>query len=158
MKALSLWQPWATLIAVGSKRVETRSWATRHRGPIAIHAAKRLNRSELISVGCSWTYCGALHATGKRMGDDKDLWDLLPFQAIVATAELVDVRPTGSFRGDEIDVRRRPFGATEILEWTERHMGNFELGRFGWVLENVVQLPEPIPCPGARGLWDWERP
>ena len=42
MKALSLWQPWASLIAAGVKRFETRHWETRHRGPIAIHAAKRL--------------------------------------------------------------------------------------------------------------------
>lgn len=41
MKALSLWQPWATLMAYGLKRVETRSWAIRHRGPLLIHAAKK---------------------------------------------------------------------------------------------------------------------
>lgn len=40
MKALSLTQPWASLIAIGAKRVETRSWSTNHRGPVAIHAAK----------------------------------------------------------------------------------------------------------------------
>lgn len=33
MKAISLWQPWASAIAVGAKRVETRSWATKYRGP-----------------------------------------------------------------------------------------------------------------------------
>ena len=42
MKALSLWQPWASLIAAGVKKVETRHWPTAYRGPIAIHAAKRL--------------------------------------------------------------------------------------------------------------------
>lgn len=41
MKAISLWQPWASAIAMGLKRIETRNWATRHRGPLAIHAAKR---------------------------------------------------------------------------------------------------------------------
>src|SRR6476620_4962366 len=42
MKALTLTQPWATLIASGAKRVETRSWGTSYRGPVAIHAAKGL--------------------------------------------------------------------------------------------------------------------
>ena len=41
MKAITLWQPWASLIACGAKKYETRSWATRYRGPIAIHAAKK---------------------------------------------------------------------------------------------------------------------
>ena len=34
MKAPSLWQPWASAIAVGAKRVETRSWPTNYRGPL----------------------------------------------------------------------------------------------------------------------------
>ena len=41
MKALSVTQPWATLIATGQKQIETRSWGTRYRGPLYIHAAKR---------------------------------------------------------------------------------------------------------------------
>ncbi len=39
MKAITLWQPWASLIAIGAKKIETRSWATKYRGPLAIHAA-----------------------------------------------------------------------------------------------------------------------
>ena len=39
MKAISLLQPWATLVSIGAKRVETRSWRTDYRGPIAIHAS-----------------------------------------------------------------------------------------------------------------------
>ena len=41
MLAITLWQPWATLIAIGAKTIETRSWGTSYRGPLAIHAAKR---------------------------------------------------------------------------------------------------------------------
>lgn len=39
MKAITIWQPWAEFIAAGVKHNETRSWATKYRGPIAIHAA-----------------------------------------------------------------------------------------------------------------------
>ena len=46
MKAISLWQPWATLIAVGAKRLETRSWESRYQGELAIHAAKRWTADE----------------------------------------------------------------------------------------------------------------
>ena len=41
MKALTIWQPWASLLVSGQKKYETRSWATAYRGPIAIHAAMR---------------------------------------------------------------------------------------------------------------------
>lgn len=40
MKAISIRQPWAWLIVEGVKPVENRSWATRYRGPLLIHAAK----------------------------------------------------------------------------------------------------------------------
>lgn len=41
MRALTLHQPWASFVACGAKQIETRSWPTKHRGPIAIHAGKR---------------------------------------------------------------------------------------------------------------------
>jgi hypothetical protein len=42
MKALTLWQPWATLVAIGAKKVETRCWSKKYRGELAIHAAARI--------------------------------------------------------------------------------------------------------------------
>lgn len=41
VRALTLWQPWASLVAVGAKTIETRGWSTDYRGPLLIHAAKR---------------------------------------------------------------------------------------------------------------------
>lgn len=40
-KTITLWQPYATLVATGIKQYETRSWPTNYRGPLLIHAAKR---------------------------------------------------------------------------------------------------------------------
>lgn len=48
MKALSVRQPWATLIAIGAKRIETRSWRTRYRGPLAIDASGRMSREDMF--------------------------------------------------------------------------------------------------------------
>ncbi len=42
MKAISLWQPWASLMAIGAKKIEARTWSTNYRGPLAIHASKTL--------------------------------------------------------------------------------------------------------------------
>lgn len=40
MKAISIRQPWAELIASGRKTIETRTWTTKYRGPILICAGK----------------------------------------------------------------------------------------------------------------------
>lgn len=40
VKALAVWQPWASLLMAGIKKYETRSWKTKHRGWLALHAAK----------------------------------------------------------------------------------------------------------------------
>ena len=42
--------PRAMLIALGAKRVETRSWSTSYRGPLAIHASSRINREAAMSL------------------------------------------------------------------------------------------------------------
>ena len=42
MYALSVLQPWASLIVAGARRYEVRRWHTALRGPLAIHASGRL--------------------------------------------------------------------------------------------------------------------
>ena len=82
MKALSLTQPWATLVASGRKQVETRSWTTSYRGPLLIHAAKGFpvyaREFALIVYG------------------NPAVLPYLPLGAIVARAYLLDVRRTES--------------------------------------------------------------
>lgn len=154
MKAISLWQPWASAIALGAKRVETRSWATNYRGPIAIHAAKRCIDYEMCGIKSSWTWCGVLRPLGIRMGNNVDPVQVLPFGAIVAIAKLADCRPSESFTNGELDSRRMPDGETlDIYGWTERMMGDYSHGRFGWILTNIVPLAKPVPYRGAQGLF-----
>ena len=81
MKAITIWQPWASLLACGGKRFETRSWATSYRGPIAIHAAKKdvFDALALIPVPV------ALEMK-KLIGAE---WKDLPTGAVIATATLI---------------------------------------------------------------------
>jgi hypothetical protein len=156
VRGLSLWQPWASAIAVGAKRIETRSWGTSYRGPVAIHAAKRFRLIDMCYFHASWTWCAALHSLGWEMGKDRPGPEDLPLGAFVAVAELVDVRPTRTFTVEEIETDRRPPGeprGADWLKWSERQMGDFTLGRYGWVLENVRALPAPILYKGQMGLW-----
>lgn len=50
MKALSIRQPWAWLIVNGHKNIENRTWPTRVRGPVLIHASKGMTKSEYDDV------------------------------------------------------------------------------------------------------------
>ncbi len=58
MKALTLQQPWATLIAEGHKRVENRTWQTAYRGPLAIHAGLKVDPAGLDLARWMFLACG----------------------------------------------------------------------------------------------------
>jgi len=130
MKALSLWQPWASLMAAGLKTIETRSWSTAYRGPLAIHAAKRPLTREEKSLFYIWACHGLLPS---------DWIDAhLPFGAIVAVVQLVRCEPTGTFRVDRFN----------------EAFGNYAPGRWAWITQNVRSLAQPIPYRGMQGLFD----
>jgi len=151
MKALTLTQPWATLVAIGAKRIETRSWRTDYRGPLAIHAAKGPDKTGFVVT----TPC---YPILKNAG----LEPLeLPHGFVVATCELAAVyqMPSGleTFDGWHWD---GPDGRLYDYELTyqEKMFGLWETGRYAWLLADVKRLPEPIPARGSLGLWDWEPP
>ncbi len=160
MKAISLHQPWASAIAFNSKRIETRSWRTQYRGPLAIHAAKRCNVTELICLSNCWNWRGALHPVlmNQNPNDNREfLHEMLPFGAIVAVCNLVECVSTNDFRQIELDLPRIPPGqhfARELYRWTERQMGDFSLGRYGWILEDIKPVDPPIPYKGRQRLFD----
>lgn len=80
IKALTLWQPWATLVAIGAKQIETRSWATAYRGPLAIHAAKHTPK-EAADVAFALPVTEALRAHDYHPGR-------LPSGVVMAVCEL----------------------------------------------------------------------
>lgn len=178
MKFLTLHQPWAALIAVGDKTIETRSWSTRYRGPLAIHAGKtKADFTEPV-----WQHCLA-EPGGALLRDELRP---LALGALVAVCDLVDVLPifhyddntdkTGIPGFVEIDDRLineadveiwkpatlRMIGSENTFEgfqrvetrYDQRPFGDYEPGRFAWLLDNVRALPEPIPMRGAQGLRD----
>lgn len=144
MKALSLTQPWATLVAIGAKRVETRSWPTNYRGPLAIHAAKTFPRwardlcDELPFADALWDFLPDGTAAS------------LPRGAIVAVARLA-----GCVRFTQSRSYQLPDGVSLKLEVgdSEYAFGDITPGRYGFILSDVLRLVEPIPCRGALGLW-----
>jgi len=122
MIAISLWQPWASLMSDGRKRIETRHW----RGPldlvgqeIAIHAAKKVDAEACRQFG----YDPKTIVRG----------------AIVSTHKLLGyIQFTEQNRNAIMD-----------------RYGNFEVGRWGWVLPIARKLYDPIPAIGHQGVWYW---
>lgn len=154
MRAISLWQPHASAIATGAKLIETRSWRTNYRGPLAIHASKRQDRDELLYYSTCEHWFGALSPLGASMVVGRPLEQVLPFGAIVAVCEIVDCRRVEDFDDRELDATHRPPGdPSDRWAWTERQMGNFTAGRFGFVLQAIEALAKPVPCAGALNVW-----
>lgn len=141
MKALSLVQPWATLVAIGAKRIETRSWSTSYRGPIAIHASKSFP-GDVQCLVREMPYRKYLEQAG--FGQP---WQL-PRGQVIATCRLVDVLPT--CRGAEPCPAWMP--SQDSDEW---RFGEYSDRRFGWILEDVKILAEPVAAKGSLGLWEW---
>jgi activating signal cointegrator 1 len=149
MRGLTLTQPWATLVAIGAKRIETRSWSTAYRGPIAIHAAKgwpRICRDLVFKPPFDQVLI-------KYMGTGMNVLSVigiqnLPVGAILATANIVDCVPTN------LDALSRlvhpPIGSVNEHEY---EFGDYSIGRFAWILSDIRALKTPVPCKGALGLW-----
>lgn len=138
-RALSLWQPWATLIALGAKRYETRHWRTPYRGLLAIHAAKRPVREPEITDD--------IYAALRQHGEKPHA---LPLGAVLCIVRLVDIVPTEhvvSLAASDYRIQNE-----------ELCFGNYAPGRYAWQLELVKVAPDPIPAKGAQGLWTWIPP
>jgi len=76
MKALSIRQPWADLIVQGKKTLELRSWTTKYRGPLAIHASQSFNADECLAHGLD----PAQVTTGALIGA-VELQEIIPLDA-----------------------------------------------------------------------------
>lgn len=151
MKILTLWEPYATLIALGEKKIETRSWYTSYRGPMAIHAAKHGYKNYWYPAKMA----GTLHHFEQAL--DAAATRSIRIQGhetkpghIVAVAEVLDCLPMEGYRCQSGLFEDYPLLDTP----KERAFGDYSSGRYGWVLEHVFRLPEPIPYKGGQGLRD----
>lgn len=134
MRAISLWQPFASLVACGAKTVETRPREWRFRGPLAIHAAKyMLSNAERWSLGTK--FWAAVHLAG--------LPERLPYGCIVATC-VMDL----CIQTEQYEALMGP------LSEANRAFGDFSEGRWALGLRDIKQLVTPVPFRGAQGLFE----
>jgi len=140
MKAISLTQPWATLVAIGMKCVETRSWRSWYFGEIAIHAAKSYPR-------WAQNFCDEKvvpYFTNQTLPK-------FPTGCIVAKARLIACVGTNN-----CGMAAKALNFVPDHPWKQEWMfGDFSAGRWAWLLCDVVPIDPPIPARGALGIWEW---
>lgn len=131
MKALSLIQPWATLLLSGQKTFETRSWQTDHRGWILICSSKQWNNGYEM-IASQEPFKQALIQCG--FDDPKEL----PRGFILGAALLAKIHKVGAVR----------------LTKKEQAFGDFSDRRFAWEFTHRITLDTPAPVHGRLGLFN----
>jgi hypothetical protein len=174
MKAISLWQPWASLIACGAKPFETRHWAppaSMIGQTIAIHAAKKIDKGAALFAQDlmygqhpqgGFDLANRLDATMEGVADEMmGVFGqaCMPIGCVVCTAKLAAAFQLGE-----------PFDETGVAAVVERHMlsspdvmrhavpyddfGDYAPGRWAWLLSEVNPLMPPRPVKGAQGFFN----
>lgn len=137
LRALTITQPWASLVAHGLKRIETRSWPITRRGWIAIHAGAGLGKHNPRRLKLMVERGEPMATAMKDMGYQQ--FEDLPRGAIIAVAKLVDCVPT--------EIQRQRVSLREYA------FGNYDDERFAWLLDDIRLLPTPVASLGALGFW-----
>ncbi|HWP59559.1 MAG TPA: ASCH domain-containing protein [Candidatus Acidoferrales bacterium] len=133
--ALSLTQPWASLVAIGAKRFETRKWKTNYRGPLLIHAAQRMP-VQARRLALEEPFLSALRDT---------YWHIRG--RVIAMVNLVDCIEIGAGLGPI-----KPMTPDQIRN--EMAFGDWRPGRYAWRFDDVVRFPEPFYHKGFLGLFN----
>lgn len=156
MKLASLWEPWATLMAIDAKRIETRHWYTSYRGWLAIHSTKGgLSMADLHDQ-CLEThfysalmkfppFAEAVNASVRRKGWIRDIF---PHGKIVAVVRLYGCK---MFVDNDEALRENAEARMLPPNDPELSFGNYEAGRYGLLTNEVFQLPEPIQFTSRQG-------
>lgn len=150
-RAISLHQPWASFIALGIKKYETRSWATKYRGKLLVCSAKKkyIPDSCFVNQVFDLTDMGAFHRTRLDfLGTNTQYTEFLPMGKVLCVVDLVSCLKMESYPS--------PKQENIILEDVpklEKLCGDWTPGRHAWELANLIPLPNPIPIKGKQGLW-----
>lgn len=125
VKVLTIKQPWATLIMQGYKRFEFRSWQTKYRGDLLIHAGKEIDKEAI-----------------KRL--EKYLPEELPTGKILGKVTLVDcIKMSPEFKEELLKENRDIYTKSSFQE------------NYGWQMDNVQVFKEPIEAKGHLSLWEY---
>lgn len=169
-RALTLWQPWATLWVAGDKWAETRSTATKHRGLVAVHAAVGGLPAGAYIVTCnSEPIAPALVRAGYRppyrgrsgrRGLRGPLVGTLHRGAVVGWVDVVDCVPAERVVHDDVEKPERTEtldGPGWVLPYRDEPLGDYGPGRWAWIAGDRGTVARPIVCKGSQAR-PWHLP
>ena len=155
MKAISIKQPWASLIVHGIKDIENRTWATKYRGKVLIHAS-----------GTWFKYPNSDSTLGDLFTDfqwekirenyDKNLYSILEPKAII------DRLPTSAIIGEveiiDCVINHESIWAEKNIIFQEEEKNDEKYQIFNWVLANPIFYEKPIlNVKGKLSFWEFEK-
>ena len=151
MKAITLYNPHAMLVAWEEKKFETRSWETRYRGPLAIHVAKRAP-VEFIDMEVTDPFYSVL-TKHDYYGRPRD------YGNVIAVVDLVECYRIFWVNSKEVLADTKD-GKTLVIrkDSNEYFFGDYSFGRYVWKLENPRLLKQPIPTKGMQRIWNFTLP
>lgn len=130
MKAITILEPWATLICEGKKTIETRNWDTPYRGKVLIHASKRKMPDEIYE---------------KYLIDNFVEHEPHPGY-IIGEVELIDIIPFKDALGNIIQ-------SNQIINYCTAEFNS----KYAWIFNDAKIYDKPIPAKGSLGLWEYTK-
>lgn len=126
MKVLTIKQPWASLIIQGYKRFEFRSWQTKYRGELLIHAGKGIDKEAV-----------------KRL--EKYIPEDMPLGKIIGKVKLVDcIKMSPEFKEILLKENKDIYTDSSFKE------------NYGWKLTDIQKFDKPIKAKGHLSLWEYD--
>ena len=150
MHAITIRQPWSSLVAIGAKKYETRTFAPPPKligQRIAIHAgAKKIDYAELPAMAISALLSHGIPGL-----------DSLPRGAVIGTAVIAGAVQCGEMDGDGFVLIRNATHARLVLPdfFQSDPFGDYSPGRWAWKLTDVERFENPVPAKGKLGWWMW---
>lgn len=151
IKVISLWQPWATALALGIKALETRPWSTKHRGELWIHAG--LRPPEPFELD----HCRKAEIFAKAIPNI----NLLPYGAIIGKVNIIGcVRTESEEYMEWVNEGEFGFGLEAYERALQEYVfGDYSTSRFIWLTDlKPRMLKTPIPYTGQQGFFNAEIP
>jgi hypothetical protein len=156
-----MWQPYASLVAVGEKKIETRIWETKYRGLLAIHAMRKWD-ADLWRTSRSGPVADALRRHELFAGPPVESHGNLTFGAVLCYVDLLDcVRVIRTRDGVRLGTPHLSSGNNkteaydDLLTEDELGLSVYQPGRYAWIMKLIRRFDVPIAAAGARRLWDW---
>lgn len=126
MKVLTIKQPWASLIMLGLKKYEFRSWKTDYRGELLIHAGKGIDKD-------------GMERLKKYIPED------IPYEGIIGKVRLIDCIKTSSEFYDKVQKENKDIYAKSVFNQD-----------YAWQMEVIEVYDNPIKVKGKLRLWNYE--